>query len=235
MQIALLEDDLSQVELLTHWLRLAGHHAVAFQRGEDFLDAVRQQQFEVLILDWNLLEVTGIDILKRIRQTSKVPVLFCTSRDGQDDVVTALLEGADDYLVKPPRRLELLARIETVARRARKMQANAEAFEVSEFKLDCLDRIVSRAGIVIQLTVKDFDLAALFLRNIGRLLSRHRIYEAVWGANSKVTSRTIDTHVSRIRNKLGLMPSNGWHLKGVYGHGYRLEQVRSDARHEEAA
>ena len=73
------------------------------------------------------------------------------------------------------------------------------------------------------------------VRNIGRLLSRHRIYEAVWGANSKVTSRTIDTHVSRIRNKLGLMPSNGWHLKGVYGHGYRLEQVRSDARHEEAA
>src|SRR3954470_15321224 len=139
MQIASLEDDLSQVELLTHRLTLAGHHAVAFQRGEDFLDAVRQQQFEVLILDWNLPEVTGIDILKRIRQTSKVPVIFFTSRDGQDDVVTALREGADDYLVKPPRRLELLARIESVARRARKIQANAEGFEVNEFKLDCSD------------------------------------------------------------------------------------------------
>jgi DNA-binding response OmpR family regulator len=129
MRIALLEDDPSQIEFLSHWLSVAGHHVDSFERGEELLTVIRQQQCEVLILDWNLPEVTGIDILKRIRQTSKVPVLFCTSRDTQDDVVTALREGADDYLVKPPRRLELLARIESVARRARKIQANAEAFE----------------------------------------------------------------------------------------------------------
>jgi DNA-binding response OmpR family regulator len=81
---------------------------------------------------------------------------------------------------------------------------------------------------VIELTAKDFDLAAMFLRNIGRLLSRQRIHEAVWGSNGAVTSRTIDTHVSRIRNKLGLIPSNGWQLKGVYGHGYRLERDSAD-------
>jgi len=202
MQIALLEDDLSQVELLTHWLRLAGHHAVAFQRGEDFLDAVRQQQFEVLILDWNLLEVTGIDILKRIRQTSKVRVLFCTSRDGQDDVVTALLEGADDYLVKPPRRLELLARIETVARRARKMQANAEAFEVNEFKLDCPDRIVSRAGIVIELTAKEYSLIEFLAVNKGRVVGREEISEHVWDDTFDPFSNLIEVYIKRLRTKL---------------------------------
>ena len=235
MRIAILEDDPSQLELLSHWVSVAGHQAVTFERGEDFLKAMGKEQFEILILDWNLPDATGIDILRRVRQTSKVPVLFCTARADQDDVVKALREGADDYLIKPLHRLELLARIESVARRGRSLQAQDEAFEVDDLRVDCVGRAISRDGAVFELTGKDFDLAVLFLRNLGRLLSRSHIHEAVWGTVGAVTSRTIDTYVSRIRNKLGLLPKNGWQLKSVHGHGYRLEQVRCDPRHEEAA
>ena len=119
MRIAILEDDPSQLELFSHWLTLAGYEPRPFERGAAFLSAIHQEQFEMLILDWTLRDATGIDILRRVRQTSKVPVLLCTARDNQGDVVKALDEGADDYLIKPLRRMELLARIESVARRAR--------------------------------------------------------------------------------------------------------------------
>jgi two-component system, OmpR family, response regulator RegX3 len=101
--------------------------------------------------------------------------------------------------------------------------------------VDCVSGVISRNGVDIELTTKDFELAVLFLRNVGRLLSRSHIHKAVWGPTGVVTSRTIDTHVSRIRNKLGLVPRNGWQLKSVYGHGYRLDQFSGDALAAEAA
>jgi len=100
---------------------------------------------------------------------------------------------------------------------------------------DASAHIVALEQSDLNVPVADFDLAVLFLRNVGRLLPRSHIHESVWGTIGAVTSRTLDTHVSRIRNKLGLLPKNGWQLKSIYGHGYRLEQVRRDARHEEAA
>ena len=235
MRIAILEDDLTQLELISHWLTAAGHEPAPFERGEAFLNAVWEGQFEMLILDWNVPDATGIDVLRRVRQNSKVPVLFCTARADQDDVVKALREGADDYLIKPLRRLELLARIESVARRARKVQAKDEVFEVNELQVDCGSRTITRDGAILELSDKDFDLAVLFFRNVGRLLSRAHIHQSVWGPSGAVTSRTLDTHVSRIRSKLGLQPAQGWHLKSVYAHGYRLEQVARDAPVAEAA
>jgi two-component system, OmpR family, response regulator RegX3 len=229
MRIAILEDDPSQLELLGHWVALAGHDPQRFGHGSELLKAMRHEEFDVLILDWNLPDLTGIDVLRRVRQGSKVPVIFCSSRDGEDDVVKALQEGAHDYLRKPIRRMELLARIETVARRAENMQAKAEDFEVDCFHVDFANRTITRDGTLMELTQKDFDLAVLFLRNLGRLLSRSYIREVVWSANGLLTSRSIDTHVSRIRTKLGLVPGHGWELKAVYAHGYRLERTQAAA------
>src|SRR4051794_28397693 len=224
MRIAIVEDDPSQLELAWQWLSSSGHEPVAFLDATAFLNNTGAEQFDMLLLDWNLGDVDGIDLVRNIRQDSRVPVLFCTARGEQDDVVKALREGANDYLIKPLRRLELLARIESVARRVRKKQAT-DAFEVKGLRVDCASRTIARERVVVELPGKDFDLAVLFLRNVGRLLSRSHIYEAVWGTSGSVTSRTLDTHVSRIRNKLGLLPAQGWHLKSIYGHGYRLEQV----------
>src|SRR5215467_13529575 len=128
MRIAILEDDASQLELLGHWLALAGHDAERFEHGQELLKAIDKEDFDLLILDWNLPDLSGIDVLRRIRQRSRMPVIFCTAREGQDDVVAALREGADDYLKKPIRRMELLARIEAVTRHARRLHEKPEVF-----------------------------------------------------------------------------------------------------------
>jgi len=227
MRVAIVEDDPSQAELLTHWLELAGHHCHHFDRGELLIRALDQESFDVLLLDWNLPDISGVDVLKRIRTSSQsgLPILFVTARNREDDVVTALRQGADDYMVKPVRRLELLARLEAIARRGKHRIEQPEVMEIDVFKVDTQTRTVMRNDRQVELTAKDFDLSVLFLRNIGRLLSRGHIRENVWGPSAVVTSRTLDTHVSRIRNKLGLTPENGWRLAAVYRYGYRLEQL----------
>jgi DNA-binding response OmpR family regulator len=227
MRIAILEDDVSQTELLSHWLQLAGHHPHPFVQGATLLRSLERESFDALVLDWNVPDLSGVEVLKRVRQRlhSSVPVLFITARNREDDIVLALREGADDYMVKPVRRLEMLARLEALSRRGRHGQDQAEIIELDAFRVDCQTRTVLRHSKQVDLTAKDFDLSVLFLRNVGRLLSRGHIRETVWGPNAVVTSRTLDTHVSRIRNKLGLTPEHGWRLGAVYRYGYRLEQL----------
>ncbi len=107
---------------------------------------------------------------------------------------------------------------------------------VEEYRIDCAGGTITRDdGAPFDLTAKDFELAILLLRNVGRLLSRSHIHDAVWGRSTSVSSRSLDTHVSRIRNKLGLTPGNGWQLKAVYAHGYRLERTPSNVRNQRAA
>jgi DNA-binding response OmpR family regulator len=118
--------------------------------------------------------------------------------------------------------MELLARINSVARRAEAAERNSEAFDFDVFHVDPSTQRITRDGAPVDLTRKDFDLAVLFFKNMGRLLPRSYITQTVWRADG-VNSRTIDTHVSRIRSKLGLVPEHGWELKAVYAHGYRLE------------
>jgi two-component system, OmpR family, response regulator RegX3 len=157
-----------------------------------------------------------------------LPVLFTTGRDREEDIVHALKAGADDYLVKPLRRMEFLARVEALLRRSRALGREAEEpFEAGEFRIDPLGRTLQRGGEVIELTQKEFEMAALLFRNIGRLLSRSYLLDTVWGISADVSTRTVDTHASQLRSKLGLYPEQGWRLSAVYQHGYRLERVAS--------
>ena len=231
MRIAVLEDDPSQLELLSHWLQIAGHQAHPFEQGAPLLRTLEHETFDVLLLDWNVPDVSGIEVLKRVRQQlrSGIPVLFGTARNAEADIVAALRAGADDYLVKPLRRMELLARLEAVTRRNAVQASQLQQIEVDIFRADCEARRLLRDNQLLELTAKDFDLAVFFLRNIGRLLSRGHIREHVWSASYAVSSRTLDTHVSRVRNKLGLTPEHGWRLTAVYGYGYRLEQLTGAA------
>ncbi len=231
MRIAVLEDEPSQMELLSHWLRLAGHQTSGFERAADLLHALEHESFDALLIDWNLSEVSGIEVLREVRERlrSSVPVIFSTARDHEDDVVSALKAGADDYLAKPLRRMELLARLETVTRRGRQPQLEGEVFEVGVFRVDCQTRSITRDNQPLELTTKDFDLAALLLSNVGRLLSRGHLLQAIWGQRVVRSSRTLDTHVSRVRNKLRLMPEYGWRLAAVYGYGYRLNHLTASA------
>jgi len=226
LRVALLEDDPSHAELFAHWLATAGHFCSRHERGGTLTRALVQERFDVLVLDWTLPDMSGVDVIKHVRDTlgSSVPILLVSARDREADIVTALRQGADDYMVKPVRPLELLARLEAVSRRQAKPH-QPQIIDRGTLRLDCQTRSAERDGQSIHLTAKDFDLSVLFLLNVGRLLSRGELRDAVWGPGVAAESRTLDAYISRIRDKLGLTPSNGWHLTAVYGHGYRLQEV----------
>lgn len=228
MRIALLEDDRDQILLLRGWLEGAGHSLHAYERGGDFLREVTRESFDVFLLDWMIPDKSGMEVLAWVRANIKerVPVLFVTARDAEEDIVSVLQAGADDYMVKPLRKAELLARINAVARRARGADTPEPFVDYGEYRIDSVRRRISRLGQDVELTQKDFDLAVFLFHNLGRLLSRGHIFEAVWGQSAEINTRTIDTHVSRLRTRLGLNPENGWRLGAIYQHGYRLERLQ---------
>ena len=185
--------------------------------------------FDALVLDWNLRDLSGVEVLRCIRRShqSSVPILFASARGREEDVVSALRQGADDYMIKPVRCLEFIARLETIARRGKRRAEQPEVLKLDVYHVDCPSHTLMRDGHPVDLTAKDFELSVLFLRNVGQLLSRRHICERVWGHSEVVTSRTLDTHVSRVRRKLGFIPENGWRLAAKYGYGYRLQQFAS--------
>ena len=181
MRIAVLEDDVSQRELVTHWLQLAGHQCHAFEQGTVMLRGLLGETFDALLLDWNVPDLSGIEVLRRVRHQlhSSVPVVFVSSRHREDDIATALREGADDYMTKPVRRLELLARLDAVVRRGRHPTKKPDLLEVEPFRIDFQQRSIWRNDIGIDCTAKDFAVAALLLSNVGRLLSRGHLRDQV--------------------------------------------------------
>ncbi len=231
VRIALLEDDPAQTDLMRKWLADAGHDCHHFATGKDFLRAVGRETYDLALLDWELPDMQGDDILPTLRSDLgwSIPVLCITVRDREEDVVNALLKGADDYMSKPVSRAETLARIEALVRRTQPVRDAQSTFEFAPYCMDAASKSMSHNGEQIALTQKEFDLALFLFRNAGRLLSRSYILESIWGTRGDLNTRTVDTHVSRIRNKLGLTPDTGWRLRAVYQHGYRLERVASDA------
>ena len=230
MRIALLEDDPEQAAIVTLWLTEAGHSCRAFARGRDFTNELARESYDLCLVDWQVPDLSGLEVLRWIRQriTNPLPVLFVTARDQEADIVEALTAGADDYLVKPLRRLEFLARIGVLARRHQAALPQADSFVAEPFNFDLKTRKLTHADQPIAMTPKDFDVALFLFRNAERLLSRGHLFEAVWGKTVALDTRTVDTHISRVRRKLGLKGSvaeggSGWRLISVYQHGYRLE------------
>ena len=233
MRIALLEDEQDQAHLVSAWLTAAGHSCHVCKGGKDLVREAQRESFDLFLLDWEVPGMSGAEALVWIRANiaDPVPVLFVTARQREEDIVHALSSGADDYMVKPLGKLELLARIDALARRMRPAQRQDEGvLDYGRLSVDGRNRQVRLDGRVVTMTQKDYELAVFLLRNIGRLLSRGHILEAVWGQSAELNTRTVDTHVSRIRGKLELTPENGWRLSAVYQHGYRLERIAAAAQ-----
>lgn len=227
MRIAFLDDDLEQADRVTALLHAAGHSVHFFARGGVLLRELRTETFDLVILDWEVPDISGYEVLHAMRTQLRLrtPVLFLTHRDGEADVVEGLRAGADDFLVKPPRERELLARVETLGRRVREVDDDLDVLEAAPYSIDVRQGIVSRDGAALPLTRREFEVAALLFRNIGKVLSRGHIMEAVWARSQPIGTRTVDMHVSRVRTVLGLSPAIGWRLTAVYGYGYRLDRV----------
>ncbi|MFK7964182.1 MAG: response regulator transcription factor [Burkholderiaceae bacterium] len=229
MRVAILEDDLSQQKNLAEIMSRADIEAKIYGTGKEFSFALRRESFDVMVLDWTVPDTTGIELLKSLRVNgSRIPVLFATVRDAEEDVVEALQAGADDYMVKPLRGAELVARLNALVRRAQPPTSEERFLDFDRFKFDLRTQTLTANNEAIDMTQKEFHLALLLFRNIGRPLSRGHIREEVWGHDSDVPSRTMDTHVSRVRTKLNLRPEEGYLLAPVYSYGYRLEHLTED-------
>lgn len=227
MKIALLEDEVEQANNLKELLAEHDHECECFHTGKSFLYAVLHNSYDLLILDWQLPDMEGTEVLKQVRAELnwRVPVLFLTQRDSEADIITALDSGADDYLVKPARAGELAARVNALSRRMSTENTEQEELEIGPYLINLTKRTIIYKQEDITLTDKDFDLAVFMFQNIGRLLSRDFLLERVWGISSNINTRTVDTHVSRLRRKLEIKPENGFRIKTIYQHGYRLERV----------
>lgn len=227
MRIAVLDDDRGQSDLICQALTSAGHACHAFDDGKEMLNQLRRDSFDMLVIHWQASNLSGVEVVRwaRERLPANLPVLFITGRSSEDDIIAGLAAGADDYMIKPIRRGELVARVQALLRRAYPTQNAVEQIQFGQYIFESRTGRLTMNGKSVELTQKEFDLALLFFRNIGRPLSRAYILEAVWARNVDIPSRTMDTHVSRVRSKLQLRPEHGFRLAPVYSYGYRLEQI----------
>ncbi|MFO1413347.1 MAG: response regulator transcription factor [Burkholderiales bacterium] len=225
MRIAIAEDDADQLDLFALWLSGPDRTCKGFATAAAFIAGVQAERFDLLLLDWMLPDGTGGDILSWVRSNLgwEMPVIVVTAREDEATVCTALEAGADDYVVKPPKQRELIARIEAVARRAR--PGGPKVLRLGSYEVDMQTHRLSMDGTPVTMTQKEFDLATYFFQSPGKLLSRDHLLSKIWGINAEVDTRTVDTHVSRLRKKLALDGSRGWKLVPVYGYGYRFDRI----------
>jgi len=184
MRIVILEDDQEQADLLVAWLEEAGHTCTAFADGASFIKNYSKESYDVVLLDWMVPKFSGLDVLMHLRDKLDplVPVIFITQRDSEEDIVAGLKAGADDYLVKPVRHAETMARIGAIARRVGFGEKNtAEVYEFDPYKIDTRLREVFVNSELIEMTSKEYELTLFLFKNVGRILSRGHLLEMVWG------------------------------------------------------
>ena len=227
MRVAILEDDPDQAELIRLWLTHAEHSVDCHADAATFLRAVRRDSFDLYVLDWVLPDLSGIEVLRKLRDelSDYTATVIVTAKKEEKSIVRGLEAVADDYLTKPVRQAELVARVSAVLRRAGGRKPEKD-LDVNPYSLNSGKKTLSLRGEKISLTNREFELADFFFRHAGKMVSRGHILEAIWGIDNKsVSTRTVDTHVSRLRKKLNLSEENGWKLSAIYQHGYRLERV----------
>lgn len=230
MRIAIVDDDADQLDLTSLTLQADGHDCHVFPDGESLMRAVRRETFDLLVLDWQLPGMDGIEIVQWLRANMqvRVPILMLTNRSDERDIVEGLSSGADDFMIKPMRIAELRARVRALLRRAYPDPAETELAWVP-YRFDPKVCEVRVDGRVVAMTQKEFDLALFLFRNSGRLVSRQHLLESVWMTNNPrdtdLMSRSLDTHISRVRSLLALRAEHGYRLSAVYGQGYRLEKL----------
>jgi DNA-binding response OmpR family regulator len=231
VRIAILEDDPDQLALLRRWISEDGHDVHAYLSGREAMKQAGRESFDLFMLDWQVPDVSGLEVLTWLRSnvSKTVPVLFVTVRDSEQDIVFALEHGADDYMVKPVRRQELLARVRALLRRAYPVEEK-KLLSFPPFEIDLQRSEVRKNGTKIDLTPKEFELTVTLFRNMGRLMSRGHLQETVWGRTGDLATRTVDTHVSQVRKKLDLRPESGYRVVPIYNYGYRLERLDNPAR-----
>lgn len=219
INILIVEDDVNISKMLEAALSIVGYKSVVCHNGKDAVDEISRGRYDLVLLDVMLPGMDGFEVIQRMR--CKVPVIFLTAMQDVSDKVRGLRLGAEDYIVKPFEAVELLARIEVVLRRANKGESR---LSYGDIVVDLERHTVLQDGVEVQLTPKEFEVLAFFIKNQDIALTRERLLSAVWGYEFEGESRTVDIHVQQVRRKMGLKGK----LITISKLGYRLEREDSE-------
>lgn len=218
-RVLLVDDDVQLCKLLAERLATEGYTMETVHDGTRGLELALSMEYALVVLDLMLPGMGGLDVLRRLRKVSPVPVLILTARGEDPDRIMGLEMGADDYVPKPFNPRELIARIRAILRRTSRAEASAGPLVVGDLRIDPAVREVWLKDTLLNLTSAEFTLLEAFMREPGRVLSREQLTESVLGRKPGLFDRVIDVHVSNLRRKLGV-PQDGQRIKAVRGSGY---------------
>jgi two-component system response regulator RegX3 len=225
-KILIIEDEISFSEALSFLLEKEGYSTVVAETGKQGLDAFKSDNFDLVLLDLMIPEVSGIDVCRTIRTTSAVPIIMLTAKDSEIDKVVGLELGADDYVTKPYSSRELVARIKAVLRRGSLDSDATESTSVHSIagiKMDIERHQVTVNDAAINLPLKEFELLEFLMRNAGRVLTRGQLIDRVWGGDYYGDTKTLDVHIKRLRSKIEVDPANPLLIQTIRGLGYKFE------------
>jgi two-component system, OmpR family, response regulator RegX3 len=232
--ILVVDDEQSYRDALSVALQREGFLVVTAADGIEALDRFEATRPALVLLDVMLPRMSGVDVCREIRTRSRVPIIMVTARNSEIDAVVGLEVGADDYVSKPFRLRELIARVRAALRRVPGEEVDdvdrPEMIEVGEIRVDTARHEVFVRGAAVALPLKEFELLEILLVNAGRVLTRDVLIDRVWGPNYFGDTKTLDVHVKRLRAKIEPDPSNPQYLLTVRGVGYRFERPRDQAR-----
>lgn len=231
LTVLVVEDEPSFVEALRIGLTREGFRVEVATDGMQALERFDIVAPDVVLLDVMLPRMSGIDVCRQLRRRSQVPIIMVTAKGAEIDTVVGLEVGADDYVTKPYRMRELVARIRAVVRRrtptpSEESPVSSGAIVVGDLSLDPDEHRVVRAGAPVVLPLKEFELLHLLMANAGRVLTRDMLIDRVWGSDYFGDTKTLDVHVKRLRAKVEPDPANPTRIVTIRGLGYKLERPR---------
>lgn len=223
MNILIIDDEKLLVKGLKTSLEREGFRVFPAYDGKAGLDLLNTEKVDLILLDIMLPVIDGVSFLKKVREHSDVPVIMLTAKDDYADMVLSLELGADDYVTKPFNTRVLIARINSLLRRASRLSEPSGIIEVNGVKINIPSRTVHKGSKEVILTSKEFDILEVLVRNIGVVLSRERIFDMVWH-ELDCDTRTVDVHISKLRDKLEDDPDNPTLIRTKWGAGYYLRK-----------
>jgi two-component system KDP operon response regulator KdpE len=223
-EILIIDDEVQIRRLLRLTLESAGYRVREAESGELGLNEAAVQRPEAVVLDLSLPGIGGLEVLRRLREWSQIPVLILSVRGEDTDKIAALDAGADDYLTKPFSGGELLARVRALLRRAQPVN-DASIVRCGDLELDLARRHVTKAGATVHLTVREYGLLRLLVQHRGRVVTHRQILRELWGPNAEENTHYLRVHMAHLRQKLETDPHTPRHLKTEAGIGYRLVET----------